>query len=555
MLITNVQALSAYRADHRVWQGIPGIARTKGGKIFVSFYSGGTKETYGNVCLLVKSDDGKNFSEPIAATFKEGGFRCYDPAVWVDPLNRLWFIWNVMPGEEVFAAICDDPDAEVLTWGEEFYIGRGVMLNKPLVLSTGEWLFPIAVWRPALMAEMRKPLLLPNEESAAFVYKTSDMGKSFVRLGGADLPTRWFDEHMLYEKENGMLRMLVRTTNGIGESISYDRGHKWSRGRACVIDGPCSRFFISRLRSGRILLINHYQFQGRNNLCALLSEDDGESFPYSLLLDERDSVAYPDAQEGEDGSLYIVYDRERGGFRHTLADAEKCAREILMARITEEDILRGRLVTAGSYQKRIVSKLGALSPDAHNPFDEPLIEDQIWAERLLFEEGDPILKIMQRYPINCCSLLHFDMRKLDRMIADFQETGEKDLDRLLEIIRFVRKAPKKAVTDSPIISAVKEYVDKHLEYDFTVADIAEHLHVSMYYLSHLFKTVTETTVLEYRNELRLTCAKKRLKDTDESITQIASSLGFCTAAYFSKCFRKSEHLSPSEYRRLHRPSK
>ena len=61
-------------------------------------------------------------------------------------------------------------------------------------------------------------------------------------------------------------------------------------------------------------MINHYQFdqridledimsqgnvkswKGRSHLTALLSEDDGQTWPYYLLLDERNEVSYPDAQ-------------------------------------------------------------------------------------------------------------------------------------------------------------------------------------------------------------------------------------------------------------------
>ena len=118
MLITDKNKLKEYYSEHRVWQGIPGIARTAGGRLFVCFYSGSTGESYGNYAMLVKSDDGVNFSEPIAVAYKEGAYRCFDPVLWLDPLGRLWFIWNVMPGEEVMASICENPDSEELLWSK-----------------------------------------------------------------------------------------------------------------------------------------------------------------------------------------------------------------------------------------------------------------------------------------------------------------------------------------------------------------------------------------------------------------------------------------------------
>ena len=61
-------------------------------------------------------------------------------------------------------------------------------------------------------------------------------------------------------------------------------------------------------------IINHNDFKGRNNLTAFISEDDGETWPYSLLLDRRNNVSYPDVKEDENGNIYVIYDRERGGF-------------------------------------------------------------------------------------------------------------------------------------------------------------------------------------------------------------------------------------------------
>lgn len=57
MLIINKEELQRFAPCHRVWQGIPGIEHTKGGRTFITFYSGGTTETYGNYVLLYKSED------------------------------------------------------------------------------------------------------------------------------------------------------------------------------------------------------------------------------------------------------------------------------------------------------------------------------------------------------------------------------------------------------------------------------------------------------------------------------------------------------------------
>lgn len=355
MLITNPKALERFYAVKRLWQGIPSVEVTKGGRIFVTFYSGGTKEEIGNFSFVIMSDDGEHFGEPIVAAYKDG-YRCFDPCLWIDPLGRLWFTWAISPEDALYGSICDDPDADELSWSEPFFIGNDIMMNKPIVHSDGRWLFPIAVWNTGVRS-------LPEEfdsktpEKGSFVYETADQGKTFRKIGVADVPQRHFDEHMVVELKDGRLMMLVRAYYGIGVSYSSDGGYTWSEGQDSGLGGPSSRFHICRLRSGRLLLVNHVNFTKRNNLTALLSDDDGKTWSTGLLLDGRSAVSYPDVKEADDGYLYIVYDRERGAFKHDLQSINSCAREILLARITEDDILAGTLVTTGSYLQKIISKL------------------------------------------------------------------------------------------------------------------------------------------------------------------------------------------------------
>ena len=144
------------------------------------------------------------------------------------------------------------------------------MMNKPTVLSTGAGLLPAAVWEH----DPRLPELA--DERFSNVICSADGGETWTRRGGADVPRRVFDEHMVVERKDGSLWMLVRTDYGAGESISADRGFTWTPGRDSGIAGPNSRFFIRRLRSGRLLLVYHRGFTpadrmplGRTHLAAL----------------------------------------------------------------------------------------------------------------------------------------------------------------------------------------------------------------------------------------------------------------------------------------------
>lgn len=137
--------------------------------------------------------------------------------------------------------------------------------------------------------------------------------------------------------------MLVRTNYGIGESFSKDGGKTWTELKPSNIPSPASRFFIRRMPSRHLLLINHNNNNKRNNLTAYLSEEAGKSWPFKLLLDERDKVSYPDAAI-VNGRITAIYDRDRYGVS-----------EILTASFTEEEIIKGKLETKDSFMKNVIS--------------------------------------------------------------------------------------------------------------------------------------------------------------------------------------------------------
>ena len=549
MLITNKNDIINFCSHNRLWQGVPGIEITKGGRIFSTFYSGGTKESVNNFIVLTMSDDGVNFSEPVAVLFREN-YRCYDPCIWIDPLDRLWFIWACAPEHAVYAVICDNPDADELTWSEEFIVGKDVMMNKPTVLSTGEWLFPIAVWHNTVFTVGGFNSKEEDTDRRAFAYKTIDGGKTFSKLGGSDIEKRSFDEHMIVELTDGSLAMYVRTTYGIGVSYSYDRGRTWTEGGDSGLGGPCSRFYIGRLKSGRLLLVNHYEFTGRSHLTAMLSEDDGKTWPYKFLIDERSNVSYPDATQDEDGFIYITYDRERGTAADTMEKIYASAREILYAKITEEDIICGKLTNKDSKLRCIISKLDQYAKEDENPFNEvSRFSDEGLAKYICEKSNDELIGfIFDHYRINCVNMHEIGTTKLDSLIEELNSENS-DRDRIIrDIISLVRSVTADSAEDCPVVERVKNIIRDDIADELSVRAIAEKLGISMYYISHLFKKATGITIVDYKKELKITRAKNFLVNTDKKISQIAQECGFGSDSYFSKVFMASENLSPTQYR-------
>ncbi|MBE6688215.1 MAG: helix-turn-helix domain-containing protein [Ruminococcaceae bacterium] len=567
MFISDKEKLIEFSTPYRIWQGIPSVERTKSGRLFCTFYSGMLDELCGNYSVVIQSDDdGENWTEPVCAAYAGETHRCFDPTVWIDPLGRLWFFWCLGHEFETYAVICEDPDADELKWSEEFFVGYGVMLNKPTVLSGGEWLFPICVWDYWSYCSLLKKHIYRSDDfwakenfrnSGANVHISTDNGKTITYLGGcSNMPGRSYDESMIFEKKNGALCMLTRTTTGTGITESYDRGITWVDGRRYSVPNPSTRFHVRRLNSGRLLMINHHEYTGRNNLTAMLSEDDGATWPYKLLLDGRDTVSYPDAIEGEDGWIYVIYDRERAAGVKKVEDAYDFAREILIAKINEQDILCGEFKTDGGYTQKIVNKLGKYEGECVYSETNEFMDSQKLADELsAYDDTDRMLAaVFAFYPISCRNMHCVDVKKMDEYIDNIKTRKGSVRQNLINLAELLNNADISAsgTREEPLVDRVISYIQENITQDTDISSIARELNVSTYYLCHVFKRKTKLSIIEYRNVCRFSKAKKLLVTTDDKITDIAMQCGFGDYSFFIKKFRQSERISPTEYRRLNK---
>jgi hypothetical protein len=345
-------ATEPFGVRHETWQGIPGLERTAKGRVFSSWFTGGPKEpSPENLVLLCYSDDqAKTFTPPQIMAEPKGSTRCFDPTLWLDPKGRLWYIFNRGNKDtavhDVHARICDDPDATPPVFGPEFRVGYegpyAFRMNKPTVLSTGEWIMPVTHATEPIHSWFAGPKQLQG------VGISTDEGKTW-KLHGALKAPEWALECMITELKDGRLWLLTRTGGGfLWESHSSDNGRTWTETKASTIPNPGSRFFIRRLTSGNLLLVNHHGFTGktRSHLTAQISTDDGQTWNEGLLLDERKGVSYPDGVQDRDGLIWINYDRDRQG------DGE-----ILLAKFREEDVIAGKNASGALSLQQTISKL------------------------------------------------------------------------------------------------------------------------------------------------------------------------------------------------------
>ena len=93
-----------------------------------------------------------------------------------------------------------------------------------------------------------------------------------------------------------------------------------------------------------------------------------------------------------------------------------------------------------------------------------------------------------------------------------------------------------------------DFVDAHIDENFTVADVAAVACMSPAHFARSFKARTGQSPHQFVSRKRLELAEQMLLDPYRPISEIALSAGFSSQSNFSRAFRNVTGVSPGEYR-------
>ena len=144
------------------------------------------------------------------------------------------------------------------------------------------------------------------------------------------------------------------------------------------------------------------------------------------------------------------------------------------------------------------------------------------------------------------------LREMEQKNPGYEDVCQAYMEIL--IIRMMRNTALSVLTEPQVISAnrqcaaVKRYIDLHFKEALTLDQLAQEAHINKYYLSHAFKREYGVSPINYLITKRIEESKYLLAETDLSTSQIAQLLGFSSLSYFSQVFRRTQSISPMEYR-------
>jgi len=162
-----------------------------------------------------------------------------------------------------------------------------------------------------------------------------------------------------------------------------------------------------------------------------------------------------------------------------------------------------------------------------------------------------------------CILDHFESAEISSCLRnilremEMKSPGYEDICQAfmeILIIRLMRTtelsvpAEPRTAAGNRQCASVRRYIDTHFKEQLTLELLAEEAHMNKFYLSHAFKREYGVSPINYMISKRIEESKYLLAETDLSLTRIAQLLGFSSLSYFSQVFRRTQSISPMEYR-------
>ena len=130
--------------------------------------------------------------------------------------------------------------------------------------------------------------------------------------------------------------------------------------------------------------------------------------------------------------------------------------------------------------------------------------------------------------------------------TDIQSAGL--LGQLLSSCVEVVSSPLTEPTIPPVISNICSYLTDNYDKHITLDDLSSRFAVSKFHLQRTFRKFMGMSPAEYQRKIRMVEAKKLLRTTTLSISEVAYKVGIESTSYFISTFRKYENITPLKYR-------
>lgn len=176
---------------------------------------------------------------------------------------------------------------------------------------------------------------------------------------------------------------------------------------------------------------------------------------------------------------------------------------------------------------------------------------------ILPEESAPVLSTGAYAPFfqSCLGLM---VDECGRRSADFEQVCQNVLQSVVLLVLRIIDAEHGQLLQkndpSSTVQQVQHYIAENYMRDISMTDVANHLHISYYHLSHMYKEKMGVSPHNYMIDLRISEATRLLINTQYPICDIANMVGYTSQSRFFAQFRKFKNMSPMQFRKEFQPA-
>ena len=341
-----------YAKANRLYQAIPTIVKT-GDRFWLSWRADviTAGEGCGNFFVIGYSDDNcQTVTETHVIRFYNLDHQLIDTMLWVNPeTGEVWIFWSSsskalqMDGMlGCWCSVLENPNAATgFSWSTPTRFHNVGHPRRPVRIN-GAWVQCIDNF-----AHDARYLPIYPETTGCTFFNFDPRTKSVTRIG-RNSPNyingkyTGFFETEVVQLIDGRLLSTTRGPSGseLTRSFSSDGGKTWTAQEEYTALYPVSssRCWLGRTPHGRLIMAYNNDLV-RKTLTVKLSDDEGETWPYSVILEPFDTpntCSYPVVAFDGD-KIYVAYDVGRG-----------VANEIRVAMVKESEIVAGTSIPATS---------------------------------------------------------------------------------------------------------------------------------------------------------------------------------------------------------------
>ena len=163
-----------------------------------------------------------------------------------------------------------------------------------------------------------------------------------------------------------------------------------------------------------------------------------------------------------------------------------------------------------------------------------------------FTKENPVITLDSTHPV--CDSIDRILEASDLTSANELKRMAAFYDTLAVMIEMNPHEKKRSLSDVKYVNMAAEYIASNYDRKVKFSEIADKVGINRSYLSNIFSREMHMSPQEFLINFRLEKAAQMLRETEESIGSIASSVGYTDPLTFSKAFRKKYNDTPSGYR-------